>query len=118
MSVNVGGATGLYVIGHDAAVIARLVDLLQQSDFAGPIFTREALPGTFALSAAHLDSPTEADIVFSFRWSGGANAQGAPGLIDAEGKEGAGMHRHAEQIRRPPIPPRRRRARYSQRFPG
>jgi arylsulfatase A-like enzyme len=92
MSVNVGGATGLYVIGHDATVISKLVGLLQQSDFAGPIFTRDGQPGTFALSTAHLDSPTEADIVFSFRWSGGANAQGAPGLIDAESKEGTGMH--------------------------
>ena len=92
MSVSVGGATGLYVIGHDAATIGKLVDLLQQSDFAGPIFTRDALPGTFPLGMAHIDSPGAADIVFSFRWSGGANAQGTPGLIVAEGKTGAGMH--------------------------
>jgi arylsulfatase A-like enzyme len=92
MSVNVGGATGLYVIGHDAATIGKLVDLLQQSDFAGPIFTRDARPGTFALSSVHIDSPGVADIVFSFRWSGGTNAQGIPGLMVAEGKTGAGMH--------------------------
>jgi len=92
MSVSVGGAALLYVIGHDPAVTARLVDLLQQSDFAGPIFTRDALPGTFALSTAHIDSPGAADIVFSFRWSDGANAFGAPGLIVAENKAGLGMH--------------------------
>ena len=92
MSVSVGGATGLYVIGHDAAMIGKLVDLLQQSDFAGPIFTRDTFPGTFALSTAHIDSPGAADIVFSFRWSDGKNAQGIPGLIVAEGKTGAGMH--------------------------
>jgi len=92
MSVNVGGATGLYVIGHEPGTIAKLVELLEASDFAGPIFTRDGQPGTFALRAAHLDCPTEADIVFSFRWSGGANAQGAPGLITAESKAGTGMH--------------------------
>ncbi|MEP6667583.1 MAG: alkaline phosphatase family protein [Chthoniobacter sp.] len=92
MSVSVGGATGLYVIGHDAPTIAKLVDLLQQSDFAGPIFTRDALPGTFAINAAHLDSPAAPDIIFSFRWNDGANAVGAPGLITAEGKAGLGMH--------------------------
>jgi arylsulfatase A-like enzyme len=92
MSVSVGGATGLYVIGHEKTIIAKLVDLLQASDFAGPIFTREALPGTFPLSDAHIDSPGAADIVFSFRWNGGMNAHGIPGLILAEGRSGAGMH--------------------------
>ncbi len=92
ISVNVGGATGLYVIGHDQAVIAGLVELLQASDFAGPIFTRDAMPGTFALQSAHLDSPGAADIVFSFRWKDGVNAHGIPGLIIAEGRVGAGTH--------------------------
>jgi len=92
MSVSVGGATGLYVIGHEPTTVAKLVDLLQQSDFAGPIFTRDALPGTFAISAAHLDSPQGADIVFSFRWSDTKNAVDAPGMIVAEGKAGLGMH--------------------------
>jgi len=92
MSVSVGGATGLYVIGHDAGVTGQLVELLQRSDFAGPIFTRGTLPGTFAISAAHLDSPEAPDIVFSFRWSAGNNAVGTPGLILAEGKAGNGMH--------------------------
>jgi len=92
MSVSVGGATGLYVIGHEKTTIAKLVDLLQASDFAGPIFTRDALPGTFPLHGAHIDSPYAADIVFSFRWSDGVNAYGIPGLILTEGRAGAGMH--------------------------
>ena len=92
ISVNVGGATGLYVIGHDPTVTAKLVELLQASDFAGAIFTRDALPGTFPLHDAHLDSPGAADIVFSFRWSDGINVLGIPGLIVAEGKAGAGTH--------------------------
>ncbi len=92
ISVNVGGTTGLYVIGHDQTVIGKLVELLERSDFAGPIFTREASPGTFSLGVAHLDSPTEADIVFSFRWDDSTNAEGAPGQIAAEGRTGSGMH--------------------------
>jgi arylsulfatase A-like enzyme len=92
ISVNVGGATGLYVIGHDQAVAAKLVALLQASDFAGPIFTRSALPGTFPLHDAHIDSPGAADIVFSSRWSDGLNAHGIPGLMVAENKAGSGMH--------------------------
>ena len=92
MSVSVGGATGLYVIGHEKTTIAKLVDLLQASDFAGPIFTRDALPGTFPLKDAHTDSPYAADIVFSFRWNAGVNAYGIPGLIFAEARTGSGMH--------------------------
>jgi arylsulfatase A-like enzyme len=92
LSVNVGGATGLYVIGHDPAVTAKLVQLLQASDFSGPIFTRNALPGTFPLHDAHIDSAGEADVVFSFRWNDGVNKQGTPGLIDSEVRVGAGTH--------------------------
>jgi arylsulfatase A-like enzyme len=92
ISVNVGGSTGLYVIGHDQTVIARLVELLRASDFAGVIFTRDALPGTFPLSVPHLDSPGAADIVFSYRWNPGVNSVGVPGLIVAEGRAGAGTH--------------------------
>jgi arylsulfatase A-like enzyme len=94
MSANVGGATGLYVIGHDPEVTAKLVQLLQASDFCGPIFTRAGLPGTFPLQQAHIDSPEEADIVYSFRWSAEANSNGTPGLItsDSNNKAGLGLH--------------------------
>lgn len=92
LSVSVGGASLLYVTGHDQGVIGKLVDLLEQSDFAGPIFTRDSLPGTFALSTVHVDSPGAADVVFSFRWSNGVSANGTPGLMVAENKAGLGMH--------------------------
>jgi arylsulfatase A-like enzyme len=92
LSVSVGGASALYVIGHDPDVTAKLVRLLQQSDFAGAIFTRAGLPGTWPLHDVHIDSPGAADIVFSFRWSDGTNAQGTAGLITAESRTGSGMH--------------------------
>jgi len=47
MIVGNGGAVLFYVIGHDAAVTRRLVEFLQQPDFAGVIFTREPMDGTF-----------------------------------------------------------------------
>jgi len=92
MMVGLGGATALYVIGHEQSMTDKLVELLQASDFAGPIFTRGGLPGTFALRDAHTDSPYAADIVFSARPKDGVNAFGIPGLMIAEGRAGAGMH--------------------------
>ncbi len=51
-----GGSVLFYVIGHDAKVIRRLVEFLQQSDFAGVIFTKEPVEGTFALDAGKHES--------------------------------------------------------------
>jgi arylsulfatase A-like enzyme len=90
---NVGGATSLYAIGKDPALIQKLVDIIQSNNFAGPIFTRAGLPGTFPLSLPHLDAEEAADIVFSFRWREGTNKHGTPGLIVGEGKRpGFGTH--------------------------
>ena len=90
---NVGGSTCLYVIGQDPAILQRLVDALQQSDFAGPIFTRDGLPGTFTFREGRMDTAAPPDIVFSFRWRDGINQYGTPGLISGEGKRpGFGTH--------------------------
>jgi predicted AlkP superfamily pyrophosphatase or phosphodiesterase len=45
-----GGSVLFYAVGHDEGLTRRLVEFLQQSDFAGVIFTRNALPGTFDLN--------------------------------------------------------------------
>jgi len=92
LAVNVGGSTGLYIIGHDQAVAGKVVALLQASDFAGAIFAREALPGTFPLADAHLQSPESPDIVFAFRWTLDQNEYGVAGRFPTEGRTGAGMH--------------------------
>src|SRR2546423_12763293 len=42
MIVGNGGTVLFYVIGHDAEITRRLVEFLQQTDFAGVLFTREA----------------------------------------------------------------------------
>ena len=91
--ITVGGSAQLYVPGHDPALVQRLTTFLQSTDFAGPIFTRQALPGTFALSAARLDSPDSPDILFSFRWSDGKSDNGTAGLLTADARRpGFGTH--------------------------
>src|SRR5205814_3715407 len=91
--ISLGGSCQLYVPGHDAALVGKIVEFLHASDFAGPILTREALPGTFALRDARLDSPDAADIVFSFRWSENKNRWGIAGSFVGEArKPGYGTH--------------------------
>ncbi len=90
-----GGSVLFYVIGHDAAMTRRLVEFLQQTDFAGVIFTREALEGTFKLEQAKIDNQYAADVVMAFRWTDEKNKFGAPGMIDADWQRAAGKGTHA-----------------------
>src|SRR5207244_12869859 len=57
MLVGNGGTVLFYVQGHDAEITSRLVGFLQQTDFAGVIFTKGAMQGTFSLDQAKIDSP-------------------------------------------------------------
>jgi arylsulfatase A-like enzyme len=91
-----GGTALFYVRGHDRAVIQRLVDWLQHGDFAGVIFTRDKLDGTFPLNAARIDTSNAADIVVSFRCDGQTQNQfGVAGMIDADWNRKAGEGTHA-----------------------
>src|SRR5436190_11314935 len=90
-----GGSVLFYVIGHDAAVTHRLVEFLQQSDFAGVIFTKEPMHGTFGLAEARIDDEHAPDIVMAFRWNDSKNQFGVPGMIDADWQRGAGKGTHA-----------------------
>ena len=58
MIVGNGGTVLFYVIGHDPAITRRLVEFLQQTDFAGVIFTRDPLDGTFTLEQGKIDPPS------------------------------------------------------------
>jgi predicted AlkP superfamily pyrophosphatase or phosphodiesterase len=111
MIVGNGGTVLFYVIGHDMAITHRLVELLQQTDFAGVIFTREAMDGTFTLDKAKIDPPSPTaspartydvasnehapDVVMSFRWNESKNQFGVPGMIDADWQRAAGKGTHA-----------------------
>ena len=95
MLVENGGSVFFYVIGHDATLTRRLIGSLQQSDFAGVIFTNQPLPGTFPLTQARIDNPHAPDIVMAFRWNDAKNQFGVPGMIDADWQRAAGKGTHA-----------------------
>jgi arylsulfatase A-like enzyme len=90
-----GGSVLFYVIGHDETVTRRLVEFLQQSDFAGVIFTRKPLQGTFLIEQAMIQNDQAPDVVMAFRWEDSKNQFGIPGMIDADWQRAAGKGTHA-----------------------
>jgi arylsulfatase A-like enzyme len=90
-----GGSVLFYVTGHDATVTRRLVEFLQQSDFAGVIFTKQPMEGTFGLEQANIQSDHAPDVVMAFRWDASKNQFGVPGMIDADWQRAAGKGTHA-----------------------
>jgi hypothetical protein len=90
-----GGSVLFYVVGHEEKLIRRLVEFLQQSDFAGVIFTRKPIEGTFSLDQARIDSDHSPDVVMAFRWNDSKNQFGVPGMIDADWQRAAGKGTHA-----------------------
>ena len=95
MLVGNGGTVLFYVIGRDAAVTRKLVEFLQETDFAGVIFAREQIEGTFTLDKAFLDHDSGPDVVMAFRWNENKNQFGVPGMIDADWQRAAGKGTHA-----------------------
>ncbi|HZR05963.1 MAG TPA: alkaline phosphatase family protein [Candidatus Udaeobacter sp.] len=95
MLVGNGGSVLFYVIGRDAMATRRLVEFLQQSDFAGVIFTKQGLPGTFHLNDAKIENPHAPDVVMAFHWDDSKNQFDAPGMIDADWQREAGEGTHA-----------------------
>ena len=88
--VGLGGSVSLYVIGHDEAIIRKLVDFFQASDFAGVIFSRVAMDGTFPLEQVRVATTNAPDVLVAMRWSARTNAFGAPGLFAGDtNKKGA-----------------------------
>jgi len=94
MVVGLGGTVALYVIDHQEETIQRLVEFLQGTDFAGVIFSRIPLEGTFPLDQVHINTTNPApDVVVSMRWTADLNDYGAPGMIVADnGTKGKGTH--------------------------
>src|SRR6266513_5455515 len=79
-----GGSVLFYVVGHDSTVARRLVEFLQRSDFAGVIFTKEPMEGTFGLTQALIQRGDAPDVVMAFRWTDLQNQFGVMGEIDAD----------------------------------
>ena len=95
MLVGNGGSVLFYVVQHDPATTRRLVEFLQQSDFAGVIFTKELMQGTFGLDQAKIDGQHAPDVVMAFRWNDSKNPFGIPGMINADWQRTAGKGTHA-----------------------
>ena len=95
MLVGNGGTVLFYMIGHDAAVTRRLVEFLQQTDFAGVIFTREAMAGTFTLDKVRIDNEHAPDAEMAFRWNENKNQFGIAGMMDGDWQRAAGKGTHA-----------------------
>ena len=90
-----GGSVLFYIIGHDSRAARRLVEFLQQTDFAGVIFTKQPMEGTFALEQANIQNDRAPDVVMAFRWDASKNQFDVPGMIDADWQRAAGKGTHA-----------------------
>ena len=99
LAIAEGGSSLIYVANHDAATIARLVEFLQQAEFAGAIFTREKMEGTMPLSDIRLDRDATPDIVLSYRWTDAVNEFGVPGEFIGDGSTKGPKGSHASLSR-------------------
>ncbi|MDB6121691.1 MAG: Type phosphodiesterase/nucleotide pyrophosphatase [Pedosphaera sp.] len=93
--VSNGGSTMVYVIGHEEKTIQAVVKFLQGWEHTGVIFTKKAVPGTFAISQVHADAVGAPDVLVSMRWSADKNKNGTPGMVtgDVSGfGPGQGLH--------------------------
>ncbi len=95
MVVGLGGSALFYVGGHDRAVTHRLAQWLQTADFAGVLWSRDGIEGTFSLEQGRINSPGAPDLAMSFAWNSEVNKFGVPGTIFSEGKRVAGQGAHA-----------------------
>lgn len=87
LAVGLGGSVSLYVIGHDEATIRKLISFFQASDFAGVIFSRIPLEGTFPLEQVRVNSTNAPDVLISMKWSADKNEFGTPGLFIGDSKK-------------------------------
>lgn len=94
MVVGLGGTALLYAFERDEATIQKLVAFLQTTDFAGTIFCRLPIEGTFPFETVGYSATNNPpDIMVSLRWSADTNSNGAPGLMmTVGGTVGKGSH--------------------------
>jgi len=92
--IGLGGSAMLYVVDRVESVIRRLTEFLQTSDFAGPIFSRVPIEGTFPLETVQYSSTNNPpDLVVALRWTAERNEHGAPGMfLSVEGTKNKGSH--------------------------
>jgi arylsulfatase A-like enzyme len=94
MVVGLGGTVMFYVVEHQEPVVRRLVEFLQQSDFAGVLFSKLDIEGTFPLETVRYGGTNAGpDVMMSMRWTADRNEHGAPGMFySMDGTKGKGSH--------------------------
>jgi predicted AlkP superfamily pyrophosphatase or phosphodiesterase len=98
--VGNGGSVLLYVANHDERLCKRLCDYLQKQDWAGVVFSRLPVEGTFPLAEAHINSPESPDLLVSLTWNHSRSSKGTPGLFVSDGTErGPGQGQHGSLSR-------------------
>ena len=92
--VGLGGTVMFYVMDRVESVTRRLVEFLQTSDFAGVIFSRLPMEGTFPLESVRYSATNSPpDVVVALRWTAERNDHGAPGMfLSMDGTKGKGSH--------------------------
>ena len=93
--VSLGGSVAFYVVDHEQAVIEKLIDFLQRSDFAGVILTREKHEGTFTFAQAEIDAPAAPDVIVACRWNDQPNEFRIAGQIASDIGRSAGHGSHS-----------------------
>jgi len=95
MVVGNGGSVFLYVTGHQAGLVERIVHCLQTQPYCGVVFTRKPVEGAFRLHDVRVDSGSALDIVLAVHWKPDRSTNGTPGLIYSDyGKLGPGQGMH------------------------
>src|SRR5262249_48742048 len=95
MVIGNGGTVFMYLHHRDQNLVAKIVHFLQSQPFAGVIFCRQSVDGTFALAEAKINSANAPDIVLSLHWTDEKNGAGVQGLIGSNYHEYGppqGMH--------------------------
>jgi arylsulfatase A-like enzyme len=89
-----GASIMFYIIGHDEGVGREVTNFLQKTDFAGVIFSRWHLPGTFDLHTGHIATKHAPDVMVALHWTSDPNMYGAPGMVDGDAgrRKGKGTH--------------------------
>lgn len=92
--VSLGGSIEFYVVERERKTIDRLIDYLQQSDFAGVIISRTTHAGTFTMAQLQIETRFAPDILVANRWSAQPNEFGVAGEVASDlGKNlGQGTH--------------------------
>ena len=95
MIVGNGGSVFLYIMGHRASDVERVVHFLQSQAFCGVVLTQLPVEGAFRLHDVRMDSSQAPDIVLSLRWKPDQSTNGTLGLVYSDYSQygpGQGIH--------------------------